>query len=76
MDIVKKYDSTEYKVGVYIIDEVEGKWEVSKGDKIIALFNSKHTALVWANIMYTCGDLVQQGTRSILLIMAQEREGE
>jgi hypothetical protein len=76
MEIIKKYDATEYRVGIYIIDEVEGKWEVSKGDTIIALFKDKHTALVWANIMYTCGNLVQEGTRSILKIMSEEREGK
>lgn len=72
MNIIDKISDTEYKVGIFIVDEVDGKWELSKGDTVIALFNDKHTALSWANIMYTCGTMVSQGTRELLLIAAKE----
>ena len=73
MEILNKFSDTEYKVGIFIIDEVDGKWELSKGDKVIALFNDKHTALSWANIMYTCGTMVAQGTRELLKMATTEQ---
>jgi hypothetical protein len=73
MEILDKFSDTEYKVGIFIIDEVDGKWELSKGDKVIALFNDKHMALSWANIMYTCGTMVAQGTRELLKMAATEQ---
>lgn len=76
MEILNKLSDTEYKVGIYIIDEVDGKWEVLKGDTVIALFNDKHVALSWANIMYTCGTLVAQGTRELLKMMTEENSRE
>jgi hypothetical protein len=72
MEILSKFSDTEYKVGIFIVDEVDGKWELSKGDTVIALFNDKHIALSWANIMFTCGTLVAQGTREMLKMFAAE----
>ena len=46
----------------------ETRWQA----KYIAEFYDKHTALSWANLMYTCGTMVSQGTRELLLIAAEE----
>lgn len=73
MSIINKISDTEYQVGIFIIDEVDGKWELTKDDKTIALFNDKHMAMNWANIMYTCGTMVAQGTRELLKMAAEER---
>jgi hypothetical protein len=73
MEIIKKLSDTEYKIGIFIINEVDGKWELTKNDTIIALFNDKHMAMSWANIMYTCGTMVAQGTRELLKMAAEER---
>lgn len=73
MEILSKFSDTEYKVGIFIVDEVDGKWELSKGDTVIALFNDKHIALSWANMMFTCGTLVAQGTREMLKMLAEEK---
>lgn len=73
MEILQKFSDTEYKVGIFIIDEVDGKWELSKGDTVIALFNDKYLALSWANMMYTCGTLMSQATRELLKMAAEEK---
>jgi hypothetical protein len=73
MQVITKLNDTEYKVGIFIIDEVDGKWELTRGDTTIALFNDKHTALSWANIMYTCGTMVAQGTRELIKMGAEEK---
>ena len=72
-NIINKINDTEYKVGIFIVNEVDGKWELTRGDTTIALFNDKHTALSWANIMYTCGTMVAQGTRELIKIGAEEK---
>jgi hypothetical protein len=72
-NIINKINDTEYKVGIFIIDEVDGKWELTRGDTTIALFNDKHIALSWANIMYTCGTMVAQGTRELIKMGAEEK---
>jgi hypothetical protein len=76
MEIITKLSDTEYKIGIFIIDEIDGKWELTKGDTTIALFNNKHTALSWANMMYTCGHLVSEGTRQLLKLAVAERDAE
>jgi hypothetical protein len=74
MNIIEKISDTEYKVGRYHVTQRLGDmWTIIDNDKYIAEFYDKHTALSWANIMYTCGNLVGQGTRQLLMILAKEK---
>ena len=73
MNIVNKISDTEYTVGKYrVVQETEDTWTIIDNGKYIADFYDKHTALSWANLMYTCGTMVSQGTRELLLIAAKE----
>jgi hypothetical protein len=73
MNIIKKISDTEYQVGKYrVIERSEDKWTIVEDSKYIADFYDRHTALSWANLMYTCGTMVSQGTRELLLIAAKE----
>ena len=73
MNIVNKISDTEYTVGKYrVVQETEDTWTIIEDSKYIADFYDRHTALSWANLMYTCGTMVSQGTRELLLIAAKE----
>ena len=73
MNIIDKISDTEYQVGKYrVTKRLEDTWTVIDEGKYIAEFYDKHTALSWANLMYTCGTMVSQGTRELLLIAAEE----
>jgi len=73
MNIVNKISDTEYTVGKYrVVQETEDTWTIIDNGKYIADFYDKHTALSWANLMYTCGTMVSEGTRELLLIAAKE----
>ena len=74
MEIVTKLSDTEYKVGIYIVEFLEGDWIIMQGDKTIARFYDKSLALSWANLSYTCGHLIGQGVRQLLLLQAKEQE--
>jgi hypothetical protein len=80
MSIIEKISDTEYQVGKYrIIEKLVGshgisKWLLIEDDKFIADFYEKHTALRWANLMYTCGHLVSQGTRELLKLVIEEEK--
>ena len=73
MNIVNKISDTEYTVGKYrVVQETEDTWTIIEDSKYIADFYDRHTALSWANLMYTCGTLVSHGTRELLKIAAKE----
>jgi len=73
MNIVNKISDTEYTIGKYrVVQEIKDTWTIIDNGKYIADFYDKHTALSWANLMYTCGTMVSQGTRELLLIAAKE----
>lgn len=73
MNIVNKISDTKYTVGKYcVVQKTEDIWTIIEDSKYIADFYNKHTALGWANLMYTCGTMVRQGTKELLLIEAKE----
>ena len=74
MNIIEKISDTEYKVGRYCVTQrSDDMWTIIDNGKYIAEFYERHTAMAWANLNYTCGNLVSEGTRQLLMILAKEK---
>jgi len=75
MSHIEKISDSQYKVGQYhVIQSPKGRWKIIGEEGSIALFYQKHDALAWANLHYTCGDLVSDGVGQLLTLALEENE--
>jgi len=74
--MIKEVEKNTYSIGTYTVKLIGDKWHLSGGNlEASALFTTKWDALSTANLRYTCGQLVSEGVKDILLLM-EEGEGE
>jgi hypothetical protein len=78
MSIITKVSEDVYTVGTYTITKQEDKWLVvdSKNDDSKALYFTKRGALHDVVLLYTCGRMVQDGIRELIVLTATEMHPE
>jgi hypothetical protein len=78
MSIITKVSEDVYTVGTYTITKQDDKWLLTnnKSDRNEALYFDRDQALRNALILYTCGQLVGDGTRELLKMVATEMHPE
>ena len=74
MSIITKVSEDVYTVGTYTITKQEDKWLLTnnKSDRNEALYFDRDTAIRTAIMMYASGQLVAEGTRELLKVVAKE----
>ena len=78
MSIITKVSEDVYTVGTYTITKQEDKWLLTnnKSDINEALYFDRDTAIRTAIMMYASGQLVADGTRELLKMVATEMHPE
>jgi len=74
MSIINKITEEKYLVGTYTITRQDDMWLLVSSEvrDSKALYFDRDRALHTALIMYTCGQLVADGTRELLKMIAKE----
>ena len=69
-----KINENEYTFGIYKITKQEEKWLYTntKTSRDEALFFDRDQALRTAIIMHTCGNLVTEAVRELVIMLAKE----
>lgn len=75
--MIKTIAKDTYSIGNYTVKLIGDYWQLNGGSlDATVLFSNKWDALTTANLRYTCGELVSEGVRDVLLIMAADNGEE
>ena len=74
MSIINKINAEEFTIGTYIVSQKDEGWMLTndKKGKHEALYFDRDDALRAAILFYTCGQMVAEGTRELLKMVAEE----
>jgi uncharacterized protein YacL (UPF0231 family) len=78
MSIINKINEYFYTVGTYTITKQDDRWLLvnNKSNRNEALYFDRDTAIRTAIMMYASGQLVAEGTRDFLKMVAKEMHPE
>lgn len=73
--MIEKHNETHFTIGTFKILQEGSYWKVTdeKNQKQIALYFNRDEAMRSTILLYTCGQLVADGIREMLKMVAQER---
>ena len=74
MSIINKINAEEFTIGTYIVSQKDEGWMLTndKKGKHEALYFDRDDALRAAILFYTCGQMVADGIRELLKMVAEE----